>query len=81
VAYSTRPSGRLRHDVLGQTDGLAARRLLQQALAGVDLVGLPQDLSADRVALGGEEREAHRAADDQRIDGVQQGLDHAQLVG
>ena len=36
---------------------------------------------ADRVALRGEEREAHRAADDERVDDLQQRLDDAELVG
>ena len=67
-------------DVLGQVDRLARRsRLVEQTLARVDLIGLPQRV-ADRVALRGEEREAHRATDHQRVDDVEQRLDHAELV-
>ena len=40
---------------------------LEQLAAGLDLVGLAQRV-ADRVPLRGEEREAHRPADDQRVD-------------
>ena len=51
----------------------------EQPLAGVHLVGLEQRV-ADRVALGGEEREAHAAADDERVHHAEQGVDHADLV-
>ncbi len=37
-------------------------------------------LDPDAVALGREEREAHPAADQQRVDGRQQRLDHLELV-
>ena len=51
----------------------------EQPAAGVDLVGL-QQRAADAVALGGEEREAHAAADQQPVDLGQQRLDDGQLV-
>ena len=46
---------------------------------GVDLVGLEQRV-ADLVALGREEGEAHAAADDERVDHREQGVDDAELV-
>ena len=68
-------------DVLRQVNGLALRSgLFEQSLARVDLVGLEQRV-ADGVALRGEEREAHRAADHERIDNLEQGLDDTELVG
>ena len=65
-------------DVGGQVDRL--RRLVEQAPAGVDLIGLEQRV-ADRVAAGGEKREAHRPADRQGVHRLEQRLDDAQLVG
>ena len=62
---------------VGQVDRLGGSS--SSAPAGVDLVGLEQRV-ADRVALGGEEGEAHAAADDQRVDHAEQGVDHAELV-
>ena len=50
---------------VGRWIGLVA--LASRRLARVDLVGLEQRV-ADRVALGGEEREAHRPADGERVD-------------
>ena len=50
---------------VGRWIGFAARG--QQPAARVDLVRLEQRV-ADRAALGGEEREAHRPADGQRVD-------------
>ena len=64
-------------DVDRQHDPVAG--LGEQPAAGVDLVGLEQRLP-DAVALGGEEREAHAAADEQPVDLGQQRLDHGQLV-
>ena len=52
----------------------------EQLAAGVDLLGLQQRV-ADAVALRGEEREAHPAADEQRVDLRQQRLDDGELVG
>ena len=63
-------------DVLGEVNRLARR---EQTGARLDLVGLEQRI-ADRLALGGEEREAHRAADDERVDDVEQRIDHTELV-
>jgi hypothetical protein len=51
----------------------------EQPPAGVDLVLLQQRV-ADLVALRGEEREAHAAADQQPVDLGQQRLDDAELV-
>ena len=65
------------HDVGGQHD-LAAYS--EQPPAGVDLVALQQRV-ADAVALRGEEREAHAAADQQRVHLRQQRVDHGELVG
>jgi hypothetical protein len=68
-------------DVLGQVDRLAlGAGLVEKPLAGVDLIGFEQRV-ADRIALGGEEREAHRPADHQRVDHLEQRLDHTELVG
>ena len=53
-----------RGDVLGQDDAVAGPG--QQLPARVDLVGLEQRV-ADVAALRAEEREAHGAADDQRV--------------
>ena len=52
----------------------------EQTAARVDLVGFEQRVT-DRLALGGEEREAHRSADHERIDHLEQCFDHAELVG
>ena len=65
-------------DVVGQVDRLAGSPSSRRHV--VDLVALAQRV-ADRVALRGEEREAHAAADDERVDDVEQGVDHAELVG
>ena len=46
--------------------------LAEQRAARVDLVGLEQRV-ADPVALGGEEREAHPAADDELVDDARAG--------
>ena len=62
---------------LGQVDRSPPR--VEQRAAGLDLVGLEQRAPIV-VALGGEEREAHAAADDQRVGDLEQGLDHAELV-
>ena len=58
---------RRRHDDVGRQHDLDAALvgLGEIALDGVDLVGLEQ-ARADLVALGGEEREEHSAADEQR---------------
>ena len=55
-------------------------RVGDQPLAGLDLVGLQQRV-ADPVALGGQERVAHAAADEQSVDALEQVGDHAELVG
>ena len=66
--------------ILRQVDGLARRgRIGQQPPTCVDLIRLPQRV-ADRMALRGEEREAHRSADDELVDDFEQRLDHAELV-
>ena len=45
-----------------------------------DVLSVAQRL-ADRVALGGEEREAHRAADQDRVGDLQEAVDDGDLVG
>ena len=67
-------------DVLGQVDRLALAAGRASRRARVDLIGLEQRV-ADRLALRGEEREAHRATDHERVDDVEQRFDHAELVG
>ena len=70
-------TGRRQGDDVGrQVDRLAA---LEQLAAGIDLIGLEQRVT-DRCALRGEEREAHRAADDERVDDPEQRVDHSELV-
>ena len=62
---------------VGRWIGLVA--LASRLAAGVDLIRLEQGVT-DRVALGGEEREAHRPADGEGVDDVEQRLDDAELV-
>ncbi len=57
--------------------GLSLRK---EALALVDLIALTQRV-ADGMTLRREEREAHASTDHERIDGVEQRVDHAELVG
>ncbi len=64
--------------VLGKQD--LAPLLVEDAPARVDLIGLEQRV-ADALALGGEEREAHRPTDHERVDHTQQRFDDAELVG
>ena len=64
--------------VLGEQD--LAPLLVEDPPARVDLIGLEQRV-ADALALGGEEREAHRPADHERVDHTQQRFDDAELVG
>jgi hypothetical protein len=72
------PPGPEGGDVGGQVDLAVGRS--SSCPARVDHVGLEQRV-ADGVALGGEEREAHAAADDEAVDLGQQRLDDAELVG
>jgi hypothetical protein len=62
---------------VGQADPLTGG--VEQAAADVNLVGLAQRV-ADAMVLGGQEGKAHSPADHQSVDGVEQGLDHLQLV-
>ena len=55
-------------------------RCVERAARTCRPVGLEQRV-ADRLALRGEEREAHRAADHDRVDDAEQRLDDAELVG
>ena len=59
--------------------GTLTRPVSSSALQSVDPVGLEQRV-ADRVALRGEERERHRAADEDRLALVEQRADDAELV-
>ena len=53
---------------------------LRERAAGVLGVGLAAERLADGVPLRAQEREAHRAADDDRLGDLQEALDHADLV-
>ena len=53
---------------------------VQEVATGVDLFRLEKRV-ANRLALGSEEGEAHRAADHQPVDDPEQGVDNAELVG
>ena len=53
---------------------------VEEVATGVDLFRLEKRV-ANRLALGSEEGEAHRAADHQPVDHPEQGVDHAELVG
>ena len=53
---------------------------VEQLATGVDLIGLEQGV-AHPMALGGEEGEAHSAADDERVGDLAECLDDAELVG
>src|SRR5262245_44269201 len=55
------------------------RAVGQQPAAGLHLVLLAQRV-ADRLALRGQEGEAHATADDQRVHDSEERLDHAELV-
>ena len=70
--------GLAEHEVDGQTQLLAAAR---EELAGRVEVLVGTQRVADRVALHGQEREAHRAADEDGVGALQEGLEHADLVG
>ena len=72
------PSGDERGDVARQMDAVPG--LGEQPLARVDLVRLDHRV-AHRLAPGDEEREAHAAADGERVDDLQQRVDHRELVG
>ena len=65
-------------DVGGEGDDVAEPG--EEVLAGVDHIVLQQGRT-DTVALGREEREAHAAADDERVDLGCEGLDDTELVG
>jgi hypothetical protein len=52
----------------------------QQTLDGVELVLLDQGV-ADLLALGGQQREAHAAADHERVAPAEQVAEHGELVG
>ena len=64
----------------GRRAGAASRCRVEQLARGLEVLVLAQRV-ADRVALGGEEREAHRAADEDRVGALQEGVEHADLVG
>ena len=65
-------------EVDGQAQLLAAAR---EQLAGRVEVLVGTQRVADRVALDGQEREGHRAADEDRVGALQEGLEHPDLVG
>lgn len=65
------------NDVIGKMDGFARG---QKSFTGIDLIRLEQRV-ADGFTLGCEEGEAHRSANDERVDEVEQGLDNTELVG
>ncbi len=54
--------------------------LLERAARGLDALGLAER-GADLVALGLKERVAHRAADEDRVGDLEEGVDDADLVG
>jgi hypothetical protein len=58
----------------------AVPRGAHEVADGVDLVGLDAR-GSDLVPVGDEERERHRAADGDRVDPLEQVLEHGQLVG
>jgi hypothetical protein len=65
-------------DHVGGNEELVLARALEEALAGVDPVGLHQRVP-HLVPLGQHEREAHGPADGQVVDLVDQGFDDAHL--
>ncbi len=68
------------HQVLRQLeDRVAALRLLEHALGGLDALGLDQRV-AGVATLGLEEAEAHRAADQDLLGKAEEAVDHAELV-
>ena len=67
-------------EVLGQLEAVVCLGSLPQCLTGAVDIVLQTRRGADRVALCGKEREAHRAADEHRIGHVQEMLDESDLV-
>ena len=66
----------LRDDDVGRDADAAGREQLRQCSTWSVL----DERVADRVALRDEERERHRAADEQRVAAFEQRVDHAELV-
>ena len=64
-------------EVHGQAQLRAAA--VEQLACGLEVL-LGAQRVADRVPLDGEEREGHRAADEDRVGALQEGLEHADLV-
>ena len=72
--------GELRAEHVVDRQAQLAAGLLERARRGLDARLLAQR-RADLVALGLEERVAHRAADEDRVGDLQEGVDDADLVG
>src|ERR1039458_3699592 len=68
------------HEVLWQLEATARSCGGVQHSASDLYVPVGTERGADAVTLGGEEREAHRAADAQHVGDVQEALGHCELV-